>query len=315
MILRYTVRRVLLGLGQVIGVLTVVFVLTEALPGDAAVTIAGDQPDPARIALIRAELELDRPAWQRYLDWLSGMLHADLGTSLLSGRPVTDVITGSAGPTVLLAVVTLLLLVPLAVGAGMLAARREGGLVDRTLSAAAVALYAVPEFALAVLLVALLGVRLGWLPPTAVGTGGNLLAQPAVLVLPLLVLLARPICSISRLTRAGMVDALRAEHVAHARRLGIPAHRVWLGHALPGALAPVAQQLARTTDWLLGGVIVVEAVFTIPGLGTALVDAVTARDVPTLQGLCVLIAVTTITVNLAADLVAFRLAPRTVSVR
>jgi peptide/nickel transport system permease protein len=315
LILRYTARRVLLGLAQVIGVLTVVFVLTEALPGDAAVIIAGDQPDPARIALIRAELQLDRPAWDRYLDWLAGLLHGDLGTSLLSRRPVTDVVTGSAGPTVLLAAATLLLLVPLAVGAGMLAARREGGPVDRALSAVAVALYAVPEFALAILLVALLGVHLGWLPPTAVGTGGDLLTRPAVLILPLLVLLARPICSISRLTRAGMIDALRSEHVAHARRLGLPATQVWLWHALPNALAPVVQQLARTTDWLLGGVIVVEAVFVIPGLGTALLDAVTARDVPTLQGLCVLVAVTTITVNLAADLVAFRLAPRTAGVQ
>ncbi|WP_428962385.1 ABC transporter permease [Micromonospora fluostatini] len=306
---RYATGRLLLGLGQVVGVATLVFVLTEALPGDAAVVIAGDQPDPERIAAVRTALELDRPAWQRYLDWLADLLRGDLGVSLVSGRPVADVLTGNAGPTVLLAVLTLLLLVPLALGVGMLAARREGGRLDRALSAVVVGLYAIPEFALAVLLVALFGVRLGWFPPTAVGTGGNLLAQPAVLVLPLVVLLARPVCSLSRLTRAGMIEAAGSAYVAHARRLGVPGHRLWLGHALPNALAPVVQQLARTTDWLLGGVIVVEAVFVVPGLGTALVDAVTARDVPTIQGLCVLVAVVTVTVNLAADLVAFRLAP------
>ncbi len=205
------------------------------------------------------------------------------------------------------------MLVPLAVALGMLAARREGGRLDRVVSAVSVALYAVPEFALAILLIAVFGVQLGWLPPTAFGA--DLLARPAVLVLPLLVLLARPICTISRLTRAGMLDALRGEHVRHARRLGITGSRLWLRHALPGALAPVVQQLARTTDWLLGGVIVVEAVFVIPGLGTALVDAVSTRDIPTVQALCVLVAVTTVVVNLVADLVAFRLAPRTGVVR
>mgnify|MGYP000040851614 FL=1 len=312
---RYTVRRLLLGVGQVAGITTIVFVLTEALPGDAAVVIAGDQPDPERIALIREQLDLDQPPWQRYLDWLAGLLHGDFGVSLISQRPVLDLIVGSAAATVLLAAATLLVLVPLAIGLGMLAARREGGRLDRAISAVAVGLYAVPEFALAILLVAVFGVRLGWFPPTAVGTGPNLLAQPAVLVLPLLVLLARPICSLSRLTRAGMVDALRSEYVAHARRLGLGAGRRWLAHALPTAAAPVVQQLARTTDWLLGGVIVVEAVFVIPGLGTALVDAVAARDVPTVQGLCVIVAVTTVVVNLAADLVAFRLAPRTAGAR
>ncbi|MFV2103474.1 ABC transporter permease [Micromonospora sp. LOL_024] len=309
----YAVGRLLLGLGQVAGITTIVFVLTEALPGDAAVVIAGDQPDPARIAVIRAQLDLDRPAWQRYLDWLTDLLRGDLGVSLISQRPVADRLVDSAGATLLLAVVTLLVLVPLAIALGMLAARREGGRVDRVVSAVSVALYAVPEFALAILLVAVFGVQLGWLPPTAFGA--DLLAQPSVLVLPLLVLLARPICTISRLTRAGLLDALRGEHVRHARRLGITGGRLWLRHVLPGALAPVVQQLARTTDWLLGGVIVVEAVFVIPGLGTALVDAVSTRDIPTVQSLCVLIAVTTVVVNLAADLVAFRLAPRVGAVR
>ncbi|MEU6073874.1 ABC transporter permease [Micromonospora sp. NPDC047074] len=308
---RYAGHRLLLGLAQVVGVATVVFVLTEALPGDAAVVIAGDQPDPDRIAAIRSRLELDRPVGDRYLDWVADLLRGDLGVSLVSGRPVADVVVGNAGPTVLLAGATLLLLVPLALGVGMLAARREGGRLDRGLSAVVVGLYAVPEFALAILLVALFGAHLGWFPPTAVGTGGNLLAQPAVLVLPLVVLLARPVCSLSRLIRAGLIEAAGSAYVAHARRLGLPGPRLWLGHALPNALAPVVQQLARTTDWLLGGVIVVEAVFVVPGLGTALVDAVTARDVPTIQGLCVLIAVVTVVVNLAADLVAFRLAPRT----
>lgn len=306
---RYAVRRLLLGALQVLAVAVLVFLLVEALPGDAAVALAGDDPDPGRIERIRAAMDLDRPLVDRVGTWVWGLAHGDLGASAVSGRPVTAFIAAAVAPTALLAALTLLLLVPLSVLLGVLAATREGGLADRVITSASVGLYAIPEFALAMVLVAVFGVGLEWLPPTAVGVG-DLTAEPAVLILPLLVLLARPICSISRLVRAGMLDALASGYVRHARRLGMSARRVLLAHALPNALAPAAQQLARTTDWLLGGVIVVEAVFVIPGLGTTLVDAVAGRDLPVVQGLAVVFATTTIVVNLAADIVAFRLAPK-----
>ncbi len=304
----YTARRIALGLVQVLAVITLVFLLVQALPGDAAVALAGDNPDPARIAQIRAAMGLDRPAPERFVEWLIGLPRLDFGVSLVSGRPVADFLFGGIGPTIVLAALTLVLLVPISVLVGVLAALREGSLLDRALTSISVALHSIPEFALAVVLIAVFGVQLAWLPPTAVGA--DLFAQPAVLVLPLVVLLARPICSISRLVRAGMVEALASDYVRHTRRLGIGETRVRFAHALPNALAPAVQQVARTTDWLLGGVIVVEAVFVIPGLGTVLVDAVAARDLPVVQGLAVVFAVTTVAVNLLADLVAFRLAPR-----
>jgi len=304
----YATRRLALGLVQVLAVVTAVFLLVEALPGDAAVALAGDHPDPARIEGIRAAMGLDRPTAERFAEWLAGLPRLDLGESLVSGRPVAGVLADGAGPTLVLAGLTLVLLLPIAVLVGVLAALREGSALDRVLTSVSVGLHSIPEFALAVVLIAVFGVGLGWLPPTAVGV--DLLAEPAVLVLPLLVLLARPICSISRLVRAGMLDALASDYVRHARRLGLGETRVRFAHALPNALAPAVQQVARTTDWLLGGVIVVEAVFVVPGLGTALVDAVAGRDLPVVQGLAVLLAVTTVVVNLLADLVAFRLAPR-----
>ncbi|MGX7829166.1 ABC transporter permease [Actinokineospora sp. 24-640] len=305
----YAARRLALGTVQVLAVVTAVFLLVQALPGDAAVALAGDNPDPERVAQIRAAMGLDRPAPERFAEWLSGLARLDFGVSLVSGRPVGEFLLDGVGPTVVLAALTLVLLLPIAVLVGVLAALREGSVADRVLTTISVGLHSIPEFALAVVLIALFGVHLGWLPPTAVGA--DLAAQPEVLVLPLLVLLARPICSISRLVRAGMLDALASDYVRHARRLGLNLTRVRLTHALPNALAPAVQQVARTTDWLLGGVIVVEAVFVIPGLGTTLVDAVAGRDLPVVQGLAVVFAVTTITVNLLADLVAFRLAPRT----
>lgn len=306
----FVARRLLLGALQTVAVVLLVFALAEALPGDAAVALAGDQPDPARIAAIREAMHLDRPAYERLADWAAGLLHGDFGTSLTSGRPVGQYIADGFGPTLLLATLTVTLLVPIGFGLGVLAARHEGRLADRLISSATLAVYAVPEFALGVLLVSVLALRLGWLPPTAVGYGTDLLGHPAALVLPVLVLLSRPVCSLSRLVRAGMIDALASPYVAQARRYGISGARIRYTHALPGALAPAAQQLARTIDWLLCGVIVVEALYVIPGLGTVLLNAVAERDVPVVQGLAVVFGVLTVVLNLGADLVTHRFAPR-----
>ncbi|TRO60464.1 ABC transporter permease [Streptomyces sp. IB201691-2A2] len=306
----WAARRLLLGGAQTVAVVVLVFALTEALPGDAAVALAGDQPDPARIAAIREALDLDRPAYERLADWATGLLHTDFGNSLTSGRPVSSYISDAFGPTLLLAGLTVALLVPVGVGLGVLAARFEGRFVDRLVSSVTLGVYAVPEFAFGVLLVTVFALRLGWLPPTAVGYGTDLLGHPAALVLPVLVLLSRPVCSLSRLVRAGMIDALASPYVAQARRYGIPGTRVRYAHALPNAIAPAAQQLARTVDWLLCGVIVVEALFVIPGLGTVLMNAVAERDVPVVQGLAVIFGVITVVLNLGADLVAHRFAPR-----
>ncbi|MBO3678591.1 ABC transporter permease [Streptomyces sp. NEAU-YJ-81] len=306
----FVARRLLLGVAQTVAVVLLVFALTEALPGDAAVALAGDQPDPARIAAIREALHLDRPAHERLTDWAAGLLHGDLGTSLTSGRPVSAYLADGFGPTLLLAALTVTLLVPIGFGLGVLAARYEGRLVDRLVSSVTLAVYAVPEFALGVLLVTVLALRLDWLPPTAVGYGTDLLGHPAALVLPVLVLLSRPVCSLSRLVRAGMVDALASPYVAQARRYGVSGAKVRYAHALPAALAPAAQQLARTIDWLLCGVVVVEALYVIPGLGTVLLNAVAERDVPVVQGLAVVFGVLTVVLNLGADLVTHRLAPR-----
>ncbi|MFJ3086513.1 ABC transporter permease [Streptomyces sp. NPDC086838] len=304
-------RRLLLGGAQTAAVVLLVFAATEALPGDAAVALVGDQPDPARIEAVRAAMHLDRPALERLLDWSAGLLHGDLGVSLTSGRPVSAALADGFGPTLLLAVPTVLLLVPAGIGLGVLAARREGGAVDRAVSAVLLSLYAVPEFALGALLVTVFALRLGWFPPTAVGYGTELASHPAALVLPVLVLLARPVCSLARLVRAGMLDALASPYVAQARRCGLSRTRVRYAHALPNALAPAAQQLARTVDWLLCGVVVVEALFVVPGLGTVLMNAVAERDLPTVQGLAVVFGLVTVLLNLGADLVTHRLAPRT----
>ncbi|ROO87703.1 peptide/nickel transport system permease protein [Actinocorallia herbida] len=299
---RYVGRRLALALAQVAAVASAVFLLSDLLPGDAAVIIAGDDPDPERIAQIRQALGLDRPLSERFTDWLGGLLRGDLGHSLVSDRPVSAILGEALGPTLLLASATLALLLPLAAVLGVAAALREGGRFDKAFTAIAVGLYAVPEFALAIVFITALS---GILPVTALGG-----LTPAAMVPPVAVMLARPLCSLSRLVRAGMIGALHAGYTAHPARLGVPARRVRYLHALPNAVTPAVQQLARTVDWLLGGVIIVEAVFVVPGLGTVLADAVADRDLPVLQGLALVFAATTVLANLTADFAAFRLAPR-----
>ncbi|MEU0659484.1 ABC transporter permease [Streptomyces lavendulocolor] len=307
----YALQRLALG-GVQLALLTVlVFLLTSLLPGDAADVRNDEDATPEQVAALREQLGLDRPALERFTDWAGGVLTGDLGTSLVSGGPVLDVLAGSAGITLLLAAVTLAVVVPLAVLLGIASGLREGGRLDRAVTSVTLALNAVPDFVLALLLVAGLSLRLGWLPATWVGVGtADLIARPALLVLPVGVVAARMICLLSRQVRAGMVTVLKAGYVTQARRLGVPRRTLLLRHVLPNAAVPGIQELARVGDNLVGGVLIVEAVFAIPGVATALVDAVEARDVPTVQGLALVVAAAALLFSLAADLVSHRLVPR-----
>lgn len=291
---------------------TGVFFLTEILPGDAASAILGNEATPARLENLRAELGLDRPVTERYLDWLGGLLTGDLGNSAVSELPVEDFIAARLGNSLLLALLTMSLLVPLAVGLGVLAALRPGSVLDRMISSSSIALDAVPEFTIAILMVVCFGLWLGILPPVSlVGTVESPLASPEILILPVVVLLLRLFALGTRVVRAGMIEALDSEYVATARLWGITERRVILRHALPNALAPATQVFARNLDGLLGGIIVVEAVFGYPGLAQGLLDAVSARDVPLVQALAVLFAAVTVVANLLADLLTVMLVPRT----
>ncbi|NKI43578.1 ABC transporter permease [Streptomyces physcomitrii] len=310
--LRYALRRGLLTLVQLAVLAVVVFLLTSMLPGDAAEVAFNEQAGAVQVDELRARLGLDRPLVERFADWSGALLHGDLGTSLAGHRPVTGILADSLAATLLLAAVTAALVVPLAVVLGLLMGLRAGTRLDRALSAVLLALTSLPDFVLALALVAVFSLRLGWLPSTWVGAdSGDLLRHPALFVLPVAVLLARTVCLLSRQIRAGTLAALSAGYVVQARRLGVPRGRLVLRHVLPGAAVPGVQELARTGDQLLGGVLVVEAVFAIPGTATALVDAVQNRDVPTVQALTLLLAALALLVNLAADLVCHRLAPRT----
>lgn len=310
MTVRRAVGRVGGALLQLAAVTTGIFALTTFLPGDTAEVVLGPLATPEQVAVLREQLGLDRPAWERFTSWLLGLLHGDLGTSLATGRPVVEDLVARFGLTVLLAVLAIALLVPAAVGAGVYGGRRPGTTADRLVTAATTGAQAVPDFALGLLLVALFAVQLGWLPATAAGTLGLAGLAPVMLVLPVVVLVTNQLGRIARQVRVGVVETGAAEHVRHLRRLGLAERTVLWRHVLPGAVVPSVQQFARTVDGLLGGVVVVEALFALPGIGSGFVAAVQTRDLPTVQAYAVLFAVTTVVVNLAADLVSDRLVPQ-----
>jgi peptide/nickel transport system permease protein len=305
----YAGQRALLAVVQLAVLSVLVFVLTSLLPGDAADLRFTETLTPEQVDRMRAQLGLDQPAVERFLHWFGAVLTGDLGTSLISGGPVVDIVRESVGATLVLALATLAVVVPLAVALGIVMGTRENGRLDRAITSVTLALSAIPDFVIAVLLVALFSLKLGWLPATWIG--GDLLASPALLVLPVAVLLGRTVCLLSRQVRAGTITALSAEYVVQARRLGVPRRQLLLRHVLPNAAVPGVQELARTGDTLLGGVLVVEAIFAIPGFATALVDGVETRDIPVVQGLTLVLAVAALLINLAADLVCNRLVPRT----
>ncbi|WP_405896495.1 ABC transporter permease [Streptomyces sp. NBC_00727] len=307
---RHALRRSAWTLVQLAALSVMVFLLTDLLPGDAATVDFNEQAGLEQVARLREQMGLDRPVAERFADWAHGLLTGDLGTSLVGGTPVREVLSASVPVTAVLAAVTLVLLVPLAVGVGLLTGLREGSRTDRVVSAVTLTLTSVPDFVLALLLVGVFALRLGWLPSTWVGADDGWWRRPELFVLPVVVLLARTVCVLSRQIRAGTVTALHAGYAVQARRLGVPPARLVLRHVLPNAAVPGVQELARTGDQLLGGVLVVEAVFAIPGTATALVEAVQNRDVPTVQALTLTLAAVACLLNLVADLVSHRLAPR-----
>ncbi|RRO16916.1 ABC transporter permease [Saccharopolyspora rhizosphaerae] len=308
---RFAVRRLATGFLHVVVVATAVFALTSWLPGDAAVVVLGEDASDGQVAALRAQLGVDRPWGDRFLDWAGGLLRGDLGTSLLTGEPVAEQLGRELSSTAVLTGLVLVLVLPLSAVIGVVSGMRPGSRTDRSLNAVVVVLTAIPEFALGMVLVAVLALHLGWLPATAAGLSGLSLAdQPAVLVLPVTVLVCKQLSALARQVRVGVAGAVDAGYATHLRVLGVPERSVLLRHVLPNALAPAVQQLARTVDGLLGGVVVVEALFGLTGVGAGFVDAVKTRDLPVVQGYALVFVVTTVLVNTAADVAARRLVPQ-----
>jgi len=316
-LVRLALRRLGAGLVTLFVVSVLIFLATEALPGDVAQAILGRNATPEAIAELRAQLGLDQPAVERFGDWLGGVLTGDFGQSA-AGRtagaaeaPIWDLIDTRLANTALLALVTVALLVPIGVILGVLAATRAGRGLDHAVSIGSLTVVALPEFVTGAILVLVFSVWLDILPGVSlVPVGDSPLSDPRILVLPVATLLAASLAQTLRMVRAGMLEALRSDFVQMARLAGYPERRVVYRHALRNALAPTVQVIALNVQWLIGGIIVTEYVFSYPGIGQGLVQAVAIRDVPFVQAVALIIAAVYVTLNIVADLVVVFLIPK-----
>ena len=304
-------RRLALGGLVLLVVSAVVFIATEVLPGDVARAILGQGATPELIANVRERLGLDEPAHRRYFTWLGHLLAGRLGTSLANGADIADMIGDRVVNTILLAGATAALAVPLAVGLGLLCALKPNGAVDRSISTVSLTLISVPDFLVAIVLVTIFAVHLGWLPAIANLRPGQ---DPAVvarmLALPVAVLLFTVLAHMIRMTRTAVIDILATPAIEMAILKGVGRWRLLVVHALPNALAPIANVVALNLAFLISGIVVIETLFNIAGLGRLMVEAVTTRDVPVVQACAMIFCSVYVVLNLLADVVAIVANPR-----
>jgi peptide/nickel transport system permease protein len=307
----FLVRRVLAIIPVMLLVAVLVFSMLRLTPGDPAAIMAGDNATTAQIEEIRKELGLERPLPVQFAIWFGNLLQGDLGRSFFFKRPVTELIAQRIGPTVALSVTTILFSVVVAVPLGVLAAARHGSLLDRFVMGFSVLGFSVPVFVLGYALIYLFAIRLNWLPvqgykPLAAGLGPFLYQ----LTLPTLTLSVIYIALIARMTRASLLEVLGEDYVRTARAKGLREAVVLRRHALRNAAVPIVTVIGIGVALLIGGVVVTESVFNIPGLGRLTVDAVLGRDYPTVQGVILVFSFAYVFINLLIDLSYTLLDPR-----
>jgi peptide/nickel transport system permease protein len=309
--LTYVVRRVLATIPVMVVVALFVFSLLFIAPGDPAAVIAGDQATPADVERIRQNLGLDRPFLVQFSDWAWRLLHFDLGRSIFTNLPVTAMIAQRVEPTLSLMVITLLLSIAVAVPIGVLAAWKVGTWFDRAIMGFAVFGFSVPVFVVGYLLAYFFALVLEWLPVqgyTPIAQGFWPWLQN--LILPSIALGCVYIALIARITRATMLEVLQQDYIRTARAKGLAQNPILFIHALKNAAVPIVTVIGIGIALLIGGAVVTESVFAIPGLGRLTVDAILRRDYPVIQGVVLLFSFVYVLVNLMIDLLYTVLDPR-----
>lgn len=309
--IRLIINRLFFGLVTLFAVSLIVFLATQALPGDAASAILGRDATPERLAALRQQLNLGDPVAVQYGKWLLGAITLDFGTSFASGYPVTEYLAPRLSNSLWLMAFAAIIGTPLALALGSFSAMRRDRTVDHTTSMVTLVLASLPEFVVGIVLILVFST--GWLslfPPIFAGGSGAVWQYPTQLVLPVLTLVIAVSPPIIRMMRASMIEVLESEYVQQARLKGLPEKNVIWRHAAPNAIGPVAQVIALQLAWLAGGVVAIEYLFRFPGIGLALMDAIDARDIPLIQAVVLLIAGVYIVVNLLADIVGLAANPK-----
>lgn len=310
-IVKLVAGRILAGMGSLLAVSAVVFAITAVLPGDAAEERLGQDATPEAVKALRHEMGLDRSPVLRYFDWLGGVATGDPGKSVVTGMPVREAVASRLPNSLLLAAVTAAFAVPLALGLGILCALWRGSAFDRFASMSAVAVVSVPEFLVATLAVLVFAVQLKWLPALSyevnLSSPGQMLHSFA---LPVLSLGSVIMAQMMRMTRAAVIDQLAAPYIEMVRLKGASAARAVLFHALPNAIGPIANAVALSLSYLLGGVIIIEVIFNYPGIAKLMVDGVVQRDMPLVQACAMIFCAAYLILVMLADVCSIVSNPR-----
>ena len=301
--LAYIARRVAMTLPTLLLVALAVFVLMRLIPGDPVLLMLGDSADATQLAEARRQLGLDQPLPLQFVHWLGQVLTGDFGNSISNSQPVLPLILERFQVSASIVLVAVLIAALIAVPAGLIAAWKQNQPLDVMIVGGATLLLSVPSFWLGLLLLLGFGMKLGWLPvvgyvPLTEDLGQGLL----YIVLPIVTLALIETGVLTRMSRASAIEVLRLEYVTHARAKGAPESQVLLRHVLPNAFAPTLTLIGLVLGHLLGGIAVLETVFTLPGLGRLLVDAIFARDYPVVQGVLLFTALIYVLINLLVDL-------------
>jgi peptide/nickel transport system permease protein len=304
-------RRCLLIVYTLLVVSVLVFGITQVLPADAAITLLGENATPSALAAVRMQLGLNQPAWLQYAHWLGGLLHGNFGISMRTDEPVAGMMFLALSRSLLLAALAIVLMLIVAVPLGLLAALRRGQVADILVGLVSYLGVSLPEFVTATLLLLVLSDRLQWLPATGyVPLTEDPLDCLRHLALPVMTVAAVMVAHVSRMVRSETVDVLHSDYIRAARLKGLPPHIVLLRHALRNALLPVVTIVALDVGYLLGGIIVVEQIFALPGIGRELIVAIQTRDLPAIQAGALIMAATYAIANFLADCLYAVLDPR-----
>ncbi len=308
---RLVINRLGVGVLTLLAVSVVIFTITNLLPGDAAQALLGQEATPELVAALRAKFGLDLPAHVRYFQWLGGLLTGNPGIALANGLPVAELIGSRLPNSLMLAAATTAVSVPVALAIGIVAAMYRGSLFDRTVSVATVWTVSVPEFLIATVAVLVFAVKLRWLSALSRTEDIHTLGQfLRVYAMPVMTLCCVIVAQMARMTRAAVIDQLNSSYVEMARLKGVRPIRMVLFHALPNAIGPIANAVALSLAYLIGGVIIVESIFNYPGIASLMVDSVSMRDMPVVQACAMIFCAGYLVLLTVADLSAILSNPR-----
>jgi len=304
-------RRLLIGVFILLVVSVLVFAGTEILPGDVATAILGQSATPELVALIRERLGLDDPVYLRYLHWLGGLVTGNLGTSLVNGADLGGEVGVRLFNTFFLALLTASVAVPLSIVLGLLSALKPNGALDRTISTVTLALISLPDFLTAIILVTLFAVTWKFFPAIVnIRSDDGITDIMHALVLPVATLVIAVLAHMVRMTRTVVLNVLTSPPIEMALLKGVPRWRILIVHALPNALAPIVNVIALNLAYLIAGIVVIETLFNVLGLGRFTVESVQNRDIPAVQVCAMIFCAVYVLLNLLADVISIIANPR-----